>query len=621
MRRRAKLTAVALAGLFVLLLLLVARGAGGGGGASGGGAPRVTSTSPVNGATGVALLATVSAVFSKDMDASTINTSTFLLSVGGNAVSGRVSYNGSNRTAFFDPGGALAEGTTYTARITTGAKDTSGNALKADYVWSFTTETLPAPTVVSTTPAGGATGVSQTDPITATFSYDMDPATMSGSTFFVNGGGGGVAGSVSYANRTATFTIAGVLAAGTTYTATVTSGATDVSGTPLAADHVWSFTTTSGPNLAIGRGQAPRIAVGADGHAVAVWFGQSTFDFGNTVHASRYLPGQGWSVPEGIGTAYFEGSYSKHSSLEIGIEPGGGAVAVWKGAGAGFHGMIVSSRYVAGVGWTPPQVLDRGYFPALALDSRGSGFAVWLRQPSLTFGPWEIHAAPYLAGIGWGAPQPIGLFADFDSPPHVAVDENGNATSVWVGNTGADLVASYFPAGLTWGPQEEVFAGSRGIDEVKVAVDGSGNAVAVWLDSFGVVRASRRVGGDGWSGGQEIGQSDRFVRVRADSAGNALALLGPYPNLQATRFSPSLGWAPAEEISSDGYRFDLAMNPAGHAIAVWDAGGARRYSPDTGWGATVQLAPYANYPRTAMNASRTAFAVWESDGIMVRQVE
>src|SRR6202043_1902435 len=43
--------------------------------------------------------------------------------------------------ATFTPSAALALNTTYTATITTGAQDLTGNPLAANYVWSFSTAT------------------------------------------------------------------------------------------------------------------------------------------------------------------------------------------------------------------------------------------------------------------------------------------------------------------------------------------------------------------------------------------------------------------------------------------------------------------------------------------------
>jgi hypothetical protein len=69
------------------------------------------------------------------MDAATITTGAF--TVGG--VAGTVTYDTSTRTATFTPSSSLADSTTYTATITTGAKDTLGNRLMSNFTWSFTT--------------------------------------------------------------------------------------------------------------------------------------------------------------------------------------------------------------------------------------------------------------------------------------------------------------------------------------------------------------------------------------------------------------------------------------------------------------------------------------------------
>src|SRR5207245_617623 len=169
---------------------------------------------------------------------------TFTLKQGTTPVSGTVSYSGV--TATFTPAGNLAPLTTYTARISTGAKDLAGNPLTTDLVWSFTTGVIPdttAPTVSATVPANLATGVGIGGQIAGTFSEPMDPSTISTATFTLKQGTTPVSGTVSYSGVTATFTPAGNLAPLTTYTARISTGAKDLAGNPLTADLVWSFTT------------------------------------------------------------------------------------------------------------------------------------------------------------------------------------------------------------------------------------------------------------------------------------------------------------------------------------------------------------------------------------------
>src|SRR6266550_962679 len=144
--------------------------------------PTVTSTIPATGATGIASNATASVTFSEPMNAATINSTTFFLKTSGGAlIPGAVSYSAATRTALFTPTTALPSSTTVIATVTTGAKDVSGNALAAIFSFSFTTRDEIPPTVVSTSPTAGGTGIPVATAITVTFSEAMNAATISGS--------------------------------------------------------------------------------------------------------------------------------------------------------------------------------------------------------------------------------------------------------------------------------------------------------------------------------------------------------------------------------------------------------------------------------------------------------
>jgi hypothetical protein len=121
-----------------------------------------------------------------------------------------------------------------------------------------------APTVVSTYPADTATSVAITDPATATFSEEMDPATIDGASFLLAAGGTPVTGTVVYdlPSKTATFAPASNLDFDTAYTATITTGEKDLAGNALAADKVWTFTTAP-----VGVGPLP-VRLGTAGNYV-----------------------------------------------------------------------------------------------------------------------------------------------------------------------------------------------------------------------------------------------------------------------------------------------------------------------------------------------------------------
>jgi hypothetical protein len=79
--------------------------------------PRVTSTSPATGATGISPTANVGATFSEEMTGSTINATTFKLFKKGSTtkVAATVSYDAASDTATLDSTNSLRRGTTYKA--------------------------------------------------------------------------------------------------------------------------------------------------------------------------------------------------------------------------------------------------------------------------------------------------------------------------------------------------------------------------------------------------------------------------------------------------------------------------------------------------------------------------
>lgn len=122
----------------IVLLVICVAGCGGGGKDR----AKVTSTSPADGAINVPTNTTITAIFTENLDPTTVNDTTFLLTQAGTPVAGTVSSAG--KTAVFAPTAALTANTAYTATLTTGVKDFDGEPLKSNKVWTFTTGAGPA---------------------------------------------------------------------------------------------------------------------------------------------------------------------------------------------------------------------------------------------------------------------------------------------------------------------------------------------------------------------------------------------------------------------------------------------------------------------------------------------
>jgi len=120
-------------------------------------------------------------------------------------------------------------------------------------------DTVP-PTVTTVSPLSGATGVGAMSNVVATFSEPLAAATMNSTTFELRTSAGAVvAATLAYdaTTKVATLDPTNSLAAASTYTVRLKGGpsdprVTDVAGNSLAADVVWSFTTSVGGSSAPG---------------------------------------------------------------------------------------------------------------------------------------------------------------------------------------------------------------------------------------------------------------------------------------------------------------------------------------------------------------------------------
>lgn len=215
--------------------------------------PTVTVVSPFPGATGVATnTKIITAAFSKPMDATTITNASFLLTcpLAAAVSGGTVTYLAATKVATLSVPTNLPIGTTCTATVTSAVKDSTGVAMVSNYPWQFTTsgitDTTP-PTVAPVTPLDTAINVATNSSVKALFNEGMDPLTVNTSTFKLSSAGVPVAGTVTLGplNLNATFKPNANLATNTLYTATITTGAKDLAGNPLATEKVWTFMTAA----------------------------------------------------------------------------------------------------------------------------------------------------------------------------------------------------------------------------------------------------------------------------------------------------------------------------------------------------------------------------------------
>jgi hypothetical protein len=161
----------------------------------------------------------------------------------------------------------------YRASMTTSNNQQTPTLEEFTVVYSDNPDTI-APTVVSRSPAPGATDVALNAPVQATFSEPLDAATVNAATVRLRATGSStdVPAVVTLSGGTITLQPSLALSGNTVYQATVASGVKDVAGNPLAADVQWSFTTgsglwvqTSAAEFSAGAHQSTAVVDGAGG--------------------------------------------------------------------------------------------------------------------------------------------------------------------------------------------------------------------------------------------------------------------------------------------------------------------------------------------------------------------
>ena len=103
-----------------------------------------------------------------------------------------------------------------------------------------------APTVLSTTPANQAANVARNTTVSATFSEPILASSVNPSTFMISFNGNAIVGGTREVDgAVVTWTPAMPLAAGTTYTVTLSPGIEDLAGNGLVLERSWTFTTVA----------------------------------------------------------------------------------------------------------------------------------------------------------------------------------------------------------------------------------------------------------------------------------------------------------------------------------------------------------------------------------------
>ena len=335
----------------------------------------------------------------------------------------------------------------------------------------------------------------------------------------------------------------------------------------------------------------PQVVIDPSGNAVAVWKQSDGTRY--NIWSNRYIFGVGWGTATLIETDNSGNTFAP----QIAVDPSGNAVAVWQHYDGTRHN-IWSNRYIFGVGWGTATLIETDnsgntFAPQIAVDPSGNAVAVWYQYDGARYHIWSNQ---YTSGTGWGTEELIETDTRSAFSPQVAVDSSGNAVAVWHQDDGTryNIWSNRYTSGTGWGTATPIETDNSGdATAPQVAVDPSGNSVAVWFQDDGTrynIWSNRYTSGTGWGTATLIetdNSGDATVpQVAVDPSGNAVVVWnqddGTRYNIWSNRYTAGVGWGPATLIetdnSGDATVPQVAVNPSGNAVAVWQHYDGTRYN-------------------------------------------
>ncbi|MDX6645427.1 MAG: hypothetical protein QOK40_1154, partial [Miltoncostaeaceae bacterium] len=388
---------------------------------------------------------------------------------------------------------------------------------------------------------------------------------------------------------------------------------------------------------------APRVALGAQGHALAAWAAQASPPGAWRIVVSARADGAAaWGPPAAISAPAFV------QMGQLALDPAGGAAAIWTTApGSETAVAQVAVRPAGSEAFEPPQDLSPpsafAFAPRLAAEGHGAIVAVWEERAAGRIGSGVVMSAVRPAGAAaFGPAEALSQPGEEASQPDVAVDAAGNAVAVWAaGPPGAARVvrARLRAAGAgAWDGPVTISSTASGIASARVAMDPAGAVVAAWTasrDGVGSLETASRPPGGPWDAPEALGPAASAVveapTVLAGADGVATLVYlrwdGTARRLAARSRVGGGAWSAPQDLSPGGASVEplafsgggrAALGPGGAVVAVWSRAfalveaavkpaGAAAFDP----AATVSaLGQYAHGPAIAVGPDGEALAAW-----------
>jgi len=490
----------------------------------------LASSSPVNGANGVARTISPELTFSAPLDAATVIPANISWQSVGGIEPFTVSANGNRIT--ITPGLKLLPLTNYTLTIRNAVRGAGGESLAGDVTLNFRT-------------ADGQWLASE-------LVYTDELATPGEKQVAMDWNGNAVAVWESYGPD-------GFLVWGSYH-----------------SQNGWQHTEILSVDATAG--QHPKVAMDRDGNALVVWY--QTHNSRMSIASRRFVPATGWSE-----VMWLENDDVHEARRpQLAMAEDGAAFVAWLQSPDGVEEQVWASRYQAATGWSTPvlvsNVAGSTASPLVATRPGGDAVVVWERyESSITSRVW---ARRFSASTGWGTAEPIENHAATDvTPTGVFYDRDGNVLVTWF-NSSAQWSSHFTPAG-GWEPFVRASGDVGAVNDLGASTCAAGantRAVIAWPSPDATQMWMSYYEEGNWSVPEEFqGNGDPLgdsISCAIDDSGNAtvawIERIGTEWNVWVRRRTRESGWAPAIQLETvDGLASEpaLAVDLNGDLQAVW----------------------------------------------------
>lgn len=493
--------------------------------------------------------------------------------------------------------------------------------------------------IIDVSPLNHQTDIGLTDSVFATFDVDMQPDTITDSSFTLSDGNSYLPGVVVYdeLNRLATLTPDSPFSLQTTYTASLNNGVVLNTGETMSP-FTWSFTTLDGawgtafPLVNSDFNYAFNISVVIDQteNVFVIWPYMLNTIY--NIYSTQYEAGNGWSTLEPIMNGCVANG---NSSADI---DGHGKIHVV--AQHLTDKTICVNEYTPGTGWGTSQTLVAGnsetgqdYEPQLAVNNNGNAILGWTKYDAGLYA-WANYYTPE---TGW---EPAVWMENTDSSygPQVAIDAEGNAMVVW-GQYDNKIMAKYYSVANGWSATSDIRTEISATSSPIVKFLNIGEAIVVWKQNNGVVTRHFSEG-SGWTmyyaldvdndraantrAALFVGEQNNAMVVWADRYSTSLSDI-EFSDITVRKYTPETGWGISTIIDGRCNSCDSiqgAFDRHGNAIVVWtkkdsdnrDKIWANRYRHNSGWSTSRMIDTssiiYSSNSSLAIGPNGGAIAVW-----------